>query len=98
MNLSFNRDLAGGLSVRTLMENLATEDADNDDALDLTENDGSATLPFDNADGILNHGADFSLNGKIMNIALFLRKRENSFTTTNRFIVSTLHGSVALRN
>ena len=98
VNISFDRDSSGGSVIRTLMENIATEDADNDNVLDASENDGSASLPGDNADGLLNHGADFSLSGRMMNITLFLRKRESSVSTADRFVVSTLRGSVAMRN
>lgn len=98
VNLSFIRDSSGNFFIRTLMENIATEDADNDNTLDSIENDGSLSLPHDNADGVLNHGADFSLNGRVLNISLFLRKRENTVSTTDRFIISTLRSSVGLRN
>lgn len=87
-----------GVTTRVVMENLATEDADGDNLLDAVEDDGSANPPVDNADNFLNRGADFSLNGRILTTTFFLRKRESPFSTTNRFVVRALRGSVEMRN
>lgn len=97
-NVTFNRDGSGGTEMRVLAENVLTEDADNDNNLDTIENDGSANLPFDNADGILNHGTDYSLNGRVLTTTLFLRKRDVPFATAGRFMVLTLKSSVEMRN
>lgn len=99
VNFSFNRDgTTNGIAPRVLTENIATEDADNDNALDSAENDGSASLPFDNADGTLDRGADFSLNGRVLTVSLFLRKRDVPYASADRFVVSTLKSSIEMRN
>jgi len=99
VNFTFNRDgTTNGIAPRVLTENVVTEDANNNNTLDVSENDGSATLPFDNADGVLNRGVDFSLNGRVASVTLFLRKQDVPYASGNRFVVSTLRSSVALRN
>jgi len=98
LNVSFDRDTLSGITARTVMENLATEDADNDALLDTEEDDGTVSLPADNEDGALNYGADFSLNGRVLTITLFLRKRDYPASTASRFIISTLSSSIELRN
>lgn len=97
-NVSFNRDGSGGTLYRVLTENMATEDADNDNSLDTIENDGSANLPSDNANGVLNRGCDFSLNGRKLTTTLFLRKRDVPSQTGDQFVVSTLRNSIEMRN
>jgi len=79
---------------------IASEDANNNNALDANENDGNVTLPADNKDNILDRGADFTLttNLLLLKVKLFLRKPETSLTQGTRFLTVTLDGASKLRN
>ncbi|MBI4437208.1 MAG: prepilin-type N-terminal cleavage/methylation domain-containing protein [Candidatus Omnitrophica bacterium] len=97
-NFAFNRNgVTNGVSPRVIAEHVVSEDADKDNVLDGVEDDGSVNVPFDNADGVLNRGADFSLTGRSLTLSLFLRKRDTSMADASRFVVSTLEGSAELR-
>jgi len=104
VNISLNRDgVTSGIAPRVVAQNVVTEDANNNYVRDPNEDDGSASLPFDNNDGVLNHGVDFSLNDPLLfvrrtiTISLFLRKRDTAVSSADRFIVSTLEGMAELR-
>jgi len=77
---------------------IASEDANNNSALDASENDGNNTMPADNKDNVLDRGANFTLTGGLVKIKLFLAKRETPLTQGTRYLTVTLDGTSKLRN
>ena len=89
---------SGGNPRVVVAESVEHEDQDSDNVLDANENDGTQSLPADDADGQLDYGARFAVNGQIASLSLFLRKAQTNAFNTNRFIVVNLDGSDELRN
>ena len=77
---------------------IGNEDADNDGVLDLIEDDGNANLPSDNQDGVLDRGLDYNYNSGLLRIKMFLAKPERATAPNSRRLVTTLSGSVLMRN
>lgn len=77
---------------------LSAEDSNNNGALDANEDDGNDNMPPDNADGVLDGGADFTLSGNVLKIKLFLSKSETTFSQNIRYLSITLDGSAKPRN
>ncbi|MFH1777907.1 MAG: hypothetical protein ABH952_10170 [Candidatus Omnitrophota bacterium] len=93
--VSLNRNPAANMTI--LANYLGTEDVNNDSILNSNEDDGEASLPWDNADGILNTGANFIKASGLINIQLFFKREIRALATTGRFLINTLKGSVQLR-
>ena len=90
--LNISRD-----SGRVLANYVASEDSNNNGVLDANENDGNTLMPADNADNVLDRGADITATSKVVQIKLFLAKRETSLTQGRRLLTVTLTGSSQLR-
>jgi prepilin-type N-terminal cleavage/methylation domain-containing protein len=84
---------------RVLANHISTEDANANRILDPNEDDGAASLPMDNEDGVLDTGADYSITGNSISIKLFLQKPITYIAgTTQRRVALTLNGAATLRN
>ena len=90
--LTFSR--SGG---EVLTNYISTEDTNNNGILDANENDGNASLPLDNADGVLNYGANFSKNVGDVEISLFLTRQVSRFSQSGLTLSSTLRNTIKLR-
>ena len=77
---------------------LEHEDQDSDNVLDANENDGTQSLPADDADGQLDYGVRFAVNGRVVTLSLFLRRAQTNALNTDRFILVNMEGSNELRN
>ncbi len=77
---------------------IASEDSNHSGTLEGNENDGNDNLPADNEDGILDTGADFTLSGSLVEIKLFLSKRELPTKGGTRRLTVTLSNSMFMRN
>ncbi len=80
-----------------LATDLHTEDMNADDVLEANEDDGDASAPADNGDGVLDHGIDFTLSGRKCAIKLLLAKRQTE-TGGSRFVTFTVTGTAEARN
>ena len=76
---------------------IGTEDANNNNALDANENDGTLNDPVDNQDGILNYGVNFTKNVGNIDIVLFLRKSIDRLNVQGMEISTTLRNKVKFR-
>jgi hypothetical protein len=83
---------------RVIANYIVSEDSDNSGTLDANEDDGNANLPPDNADGVLDRGADFTLTGRMLKVKLLLAKSETALTQGVRFHTVTLDGLTEVRN
>ena len=81
-----------------IAEAVEHEDQNGNGILDANENDGSQSSPDDNADGQLDYGARFTLNGRVVTCSLFLKKAQSQAFNANKFIVVSLEGSSEVRN
>lgn len=77
---------------------ISSEDDNNNGLLDAIENDGNNNMPADNANGVLERGADFTLSGNVLKIRLFLSKSETTLSQGRRNLSVTLDGSARPRN
>lgn len=90
--ISINR--TGG---RVLANHISTEDANNNNALDASENDGIASDPIDNQDGVLNYGINFTKNVGNIDIVLFLAKQSARLKQEKAEISTTLRNRIKFR-
>lgn len=77
---------------------ISSEDDNNNGLLDAIENDGNNNMPADNANGVLERGADFTLSGNVLKIRLFLSKSETMLSQGRRNLSITLDASARPRN
>jgi len=98
INISRGPDIPVGGNPRVLANYVETEDTNLNRNLDPNEDDGNASLPADNNNGILDNGIDFIKTGNLINIKLFLRKEVTRLATSGRFLVTTLNSAVESRN
>jgi len=87
-------DRTGG---RVLANYISTEDTNDNNALDANENDGTATDPVDNQDGVLNYGANFTKNVGNVDVALFLAKQSDSLKQQKAEMSTTLRSKIKFR-
>ncbi|MCM8813379.1 MAG: hypothetical protein NC924_05510 [Candidatus Omnitrophica bacterium] len=85
---------AGG---RVMANNLGSEDANANNLLDGNENDGSASLPMDNADGFLDLGFNAALHSGRVDVRLFLARNVLPWGQGGRVVCSSLRQSIAFR-
>ncbi len=85
-------------SGRVVSSYITTEDANKNNALDANENDGNATMPVDNQDNILDRGCDFSVNGGLVSIKIFLARPQGLIMQGRRYVSVTLNDAAAMRN
>ena len=76
---------------------LGSEDSNNNNVLDANENNGNTSLPIDNANGILNLGANFVKGNGVVEITLFLSREVTALHQAGRFLASTVRAKVKLR-
>ena len=82
---------------RVLANYIATEDTNDNNALDAVENDGDITLPVDNADGALNYGVNFNKSVGSITTSLFLAKEIRQMSRQGKWISTTLRSTVKFR-
>ncbi|MFH1062199.1 MAG: hypothetical protein V1747_04845 [Candidatus Omnitrophota bacterium] len=87
-------DRTGG---RVLANNICTEDINNNNALDSNEDDGTATDPVDNGDGVLNYGVNFTKNVGSIDIVLFLAKEATRLQSQGMNFSTTLSSKIKFR-
>lgn len=85
-------------SGRVVSNYIATEDANKNNALDANENDGNTTMPADNQDNVLDRGCDFSVNGGLVSIKIFLARPQGLIMQGKRYLTVTLNDAAAMRN
>jgi hypothetical protein len=84
---------------RTLVNHISTEDVNSNRLLDANENDREISLPMDNGDGQLDTGIDYSVNGNMVLIKLFLQKPVSEIAgATQRRVSLTLNSAAVMRN
>lgn len=76
---------------------LGNEDANNNNALDVSEDDGDLNLPVDNEDGVLNLGFNAVKSVGSIKISLFFTKEVTALRQAGRILKMTLRNSVKFR-